>query len=134
MSEKPTQKGSVLLVDDDNFLLDMYSMKFTQQGYTVHASLSVREALETLKSGFTPDAVVFDLVMPENDGFSLLKELKDKRLVPTAVRIALTNQSQDADMTHAMELGADSFIVKASIIPSEVVNMVGSEIAKKRRA
>jgi DNA-binding response OmpR family regulator len=36
------------LVDDDKFLLDMYAMKFTQAGFNVHASLSVRNALDTL--------------------------------------------------------------------------------------
>ena len=38
--DKKDSKGSVLLVDDDKFLLDMYAMKFSQAGYVTHASLS----------------------------------------------------------------------------------------------
>jgi CheY-like chemotaxis protein len=130
----PQAKQSVLLLDDDKFLLDMYSMKFSQQGYSVHASLSAHDALETLTSGFPADAILFDLVMPEHDGFSFLQDLRSRKLAPGAVLIALTNQSQDADMKKAKELGADNFIVKASMIPSEVVNIVNHEIAKKRRS
>jgi DNA-binding response OmpR family regulator len=132
--KKPAPKASVLLVDDDKFLLDMYAMKFTQQGYAVHAALSVGDALEALRAGFAADAVVFYLMMPERDGFSFLEAIRDEKLAPNAVRIALTNQSQDADKVRARDLGAESFIIKATMIPSEVVNMVASEILKHRKA
>lgn len=117
-------KNPVLLIDDDKFLADMYSMKFSSAGFTVEAFLSVDEALESLRGGFEPEAVVFDLIMPERDGFSLLQALRDEKLAPHAVKIALTNQSDDSDKKKAMELGADQYIVKASMIPSEVVETV----------
>jgi DNA-binding response OmpR family regulator len=128
----PGSKGSVLLIDDDKFLLDMYTMKFTQEGYAVHGCLSVKDGLDTLRKGFAADAVVFDLIMPEYDGFSLLETIRAEKLVPNAVKIALTNQSDEADQARAKELGADSCCVKASMIPSEVVNMVGKEIAGRK--
>ena len=55
-----------------------------------------------------------------------------EKLAPHAVRIALTNQSNDDERTKAERLGVDRYIVKASTIPSEVVSMVGEEIAKHR--
>jgi CheY-like chemotaxis protein len=125
-------KGKVLLLDDDKFLADMYSMKFTQEGYDMNACLSVNDAIAALKKGFDPDAVVFDLVMPEHDGFSFLQALASEHLAPRAVRIALTNQSDDQEHQKAMQLGADRYIVKASMIPSEVVAAVGEEIVKKK--
>ena len=120
------------MVDDDKFLLDMYTMKFIQQGYTSHGCLSVTEALDLLHKGFAADAVVFDLIMPERDGFAFLEAIRDEKLVPNAVKIALTNQSDESDQSHAMQLGADRCCVKATMIPSEVVNMVGEEIAKRK--
>lgn len=123
-------RRNILLVDDDRFLLDMYSMKFSKEGYVVHASFSVTEALETLRGGFVPEAIIFDLVMPERDGFSLLEAIKAEKLAPKAVLIALTNQMEDSDRDRARELGAHALIVKASKIPSEVVNIVAEEIAK----
>ncbi len=125
-------KKSVLLMDDDKFLLDMYSMKFTAAGFVVHACLSVKEALETLRSGFQADALVFDLVMPEWDGFSFLQALEAEHLAPNAIKIALTNQGNDEEKAKAESLGVSRYIVKASMIPSEVVEAVGQELTKKR--
>lgn len=125
-------KGNILLVDDDKFLVDMYSMKFTSQGYSVQACLSVADALKVLKNGFTPDAIVFDLVMPECDGYAFLKILGTEKLGANASRIALTNESDDVIQAKTVELGADRVIVKASMIPSEVVAAVVEEIAHHR--
>ena len=121
----------VLLVDDDNFLLDMYSVKFTGAGFTVRACLSVQAALTTLRGGFQPDAIVFDLTMPEYDGFSFLETLRSEGLAPNAIKIALTNQGSDEEKIKTEALGAHRYIVKASMIPSEVVTAVGAELAKK---
>lgn len=126
-------KPNVLLVDDDKFLLDMYAMKFTQAGYSVHAALSVKNALETLQGGFRADAVVFDLVMPQEDGFFLLDSLNKQKLAAGAALIALSNQSDEAEKKKAMDLGATRYIVKASMIPSEVVEAVGAEIKKNKK-
>ncbi len=123
-------KGNILLVDDDKFLIDMYAMKFTAAGFQVHACLSVADALKTLKGGFAADAVMFDLVMPEQDGFSFLETLKTEHIAEKAVRIALTNQSDDAEKARAESLGVDRYFVKAGMIPSEVVAAVSAEMEK----
>lgn len=123
---------NVLLVDDDKFLLDMYAMKFKQHGFNVQTSLSGKDALTLLRGGFAADAVLFDLIMPECDGYTFLQSVEDEKLAPKAVKIALTNQSTDAEKEKIKQLGADMFIVKAMMIPSEVVNTV--DTALKGRA
>lgn len=127
-----SSKGNVLLVDDDKFLLDMYAMKFTHESYTVHGCISVSDGLDALSKGFQADAIVFDLIMPERDGFALLAEMRSRKLGTNAFKVALTNQSGEEDQSHAKELGADMCLVKATMIPSEVVNIVGAEILKRR--
>ena len=64
-TEGVKKNHSVLLLDDDRFLLDMYSVKFTQAGFTVQSTLAASEAIAALKGGFTPDAILFDVVMPD---------------------------------------------------------------------
>ena len=59
----------VFIVDDDTFLLDMYSLKFSQSGYTVESALGPEAALEKLKSGYTPEVMLLDVVMPTMNGF-----------------------------------------------------------------
>lgn len=125
-------KTGVLLVDDDKFLLDMYSMKFTAKGYDVHACLSVSDALKTLRDGFKPEAIVFDVIMPEHDGFYFLTTIAAENLRRGAAIIGLTNESGDDTKAKITELGTDKTIVKATMIPSEVVNTVEEEIKKKK--
>lgn len=125
-------KTKILLVDDDKFLADMYSMKFTQEGYDVTACLSVQDALAAIKKGFQPDAILFDIVMPVMDGFAFLQTLKAESLSAGALKIALTNQSDDSEREKALQLGADRYIVKATMIPSEVVSTVAEALSKKR--
>jgi len=128
-----TSKGNVLFVDDDKFLADMYGMKFTGAGYTVQLCLSAADALTALRGGFAADAIVFDLLMPEQDGFAFLQALVSDHLAPRVALIALTNQSNDAERVKAESMGVDRYIVKASMIPSEVVGVVEEEIAKKKK-
>jgi len=132
MNDTNARKGSILLVDDDKFLLDMYGMKFSKNEYTVETCLSAKEALSSLRKGFKPDVILFDLTMPELDGFAFLKVLSDEHLAEGVLKIVLTNQGDESEKAKAVELGASKYIVKASMIPSEVVNMVSDELAKHR--
>jgi len=50
---------------DDEFLLGIYQLKFLHRGYEVHAFLSEAEALQALRAGFTPSAIIIDLAMPD---------------------------------------------------------------------
>lgn len=125
-----TNAGTVLLVDDDHFLLDMYSMKFMQKGFSVEPAASTADALAALRGGLKPSAILFDIVMPGDDGFSFLRTVNEEHLGGDALLIALTNQSSDADRAQAEKLGVDKYVVKASMIPSEVVDMTAAEIAK----
>lgn len=125
------QNGTIMLLDDDHFLLDMYSMKFIQKGFTVEAHQSTADALVSLRGGVKPQAILFDIVMPGEDGFSFLSKVKGEKLAEGAKMIALTNQSNDGDKAQAEKLGADKYVVKASMIPSEVVAMTMEVIGKK---
>lgn len=122
----------ILLVDDDRFLIDMYSMKFREHGHDVRSAFGGAEALNQLREGYVPEAIVFDIVMPGVDGFDLLEAIRKERLAPSAVKIALTNQGQESDISRAKELGAVGYIIKASAIPSEVLTQVTDIISAHR--
>lgn len=129
-----SEQHKVLLVDDDKFLLDMYSMKFSKEGFEVQACLSARDALEALRHGLAPAAILFDITMPECDGFEFLRTMKDEHLAEGSLKCALTNQSTDEEKRQALELGADQFLIKPNMIPSEVVNTVQSALKATKSA
>jgi len=122
----------VMIVDDDQFLIDMYSLKFNQNGFDVESATKGEEALEKLRGGFEPDILILDVVMPSLDGVSLLEKIRQAKFASKSAVIMLTNQGQKSDIDKANKLGVDGYIVKATSIPSEVVNEV-IQIYNKRK-
>ena len=131
MDSKQTYK--LLIVDDDEFLLDMYSLKFTQGGHEVVAAGSAEEALEKLRdASYKPDAIILDLVMPKINGFELMEKIQEEDLQKDAIFIVLSNQGEDEDIERAKEYGAVGHIIKANAIPSEVLELIEGYIQNNK--
>ena len=125
-------KKQILLVDDDEFLLDMYAVKFRELGFDVHTSVQGEEALGKLRGGLQPDAIVFDMVMPGMDGEKLLEALHEEKSVRGAKLVALSNQADPEIMEKAKKIGVDAYILKANTVPSQVVSDVAKILEKGR--
>jgi len=132
MDPNTQKKTKVFIVDDDKFLLGMYSLKFANNGYDVDTTVGSVPALEKLRAGASPDILLLDIIMPHMDGLELLKTIRDEKLVPNAAVVMLTNQSQSSDIERAKELKVDGYIVKASTIPSEVMQEVQKIYSEKQ--
>lgn len=121
----------LLLVDDDEFLLDMYSMKFREAGFTIDIASSGAAALEKIKKN-TYDVVLLDIVMPAMDGFEVLTELKKENALGSAIIIVLSNLGQKEDIERGMQLGATDYVIKAHFTPREVVEKVQYQLSHKK--
>ncbi len=118
-------KIKILIVDDDPFLLDMYALKFSEQGFDVTPDDSAVKALNHLTSvGDFFAVLLIDLVMPAMDGFELLKRIRDEKLCPSARVVVLSNLGEPSDIEKAKRYAIDGYIIKASATPSEVVEKV----------
>jgi DNA-binding response OmpR family regulator len=113
----------ILVVDDDAFILDMYVMKFKEQGFQVETATDGKIALEKIRTA-NPDIVLLDVVMPRMDGFDVMKKIKENIAPRTYKILFLTNFGQKEDVERGMELGADVYIIKAHFTPSEVAAKV----------
>ncbi|OHA99814.1 MAG: hypothetical protein A3E93_01120 [Candidatus Zambryskibacteria bacterium RIFCSPHIGHO2_12_FULL_43_12b] len=125
------KKYKVFIVDDDKFLLDMYATKFKNLGHDASVAVGSVEALEKLRGGATPEVLILDIIMPAMDGLELLETIRKENLVPNAVVVMLTNETDPAKIEKAKSLGVAGYIVKATTIPSEVVSEVVSIVNKK---
>lgn len=114
----------IFIVDDDKFLLDMYTFKFKEKGFEVIQAFGSVDALSKLKGGIVPDIMLLDIVMPTMDGFELLSIIKNEKLAPDAKVIVLSNLGQPTDVEKGRSLGANGYVIKASATPSEVVEKV----------
>ena len=122
--EQNQQPKKIFIVDDDKFLLDMYTFKFKEKGFEVVQAFGSVDALSKLKGGITPDVMLLDVVMPVMDGFELLELIKSEKLAPDAKVIVLSNLGQPTDIEKGRSLGANGYVIKASATPSEVVEKV----------
>lgn len=130
MDTGQNQIKKVFIVDDDEFLLDMYAIKFRESGFQVDIAKGGEEALEKIRGGYSPDAALLDVVMPSIDGFELLRIIKKENLLPHGVVIILTNLGQKEDIDRGLRLGANDYIVKAHFTPAEVVEKVSQLLSK----
>ncbi len=115
---------SILIVDDDKFLTDMYKIKFVERGFMVEVAMNGPEALQKIGDGLAPDIFLVDIVMPEMDGFELIQHIIQRQKEKRSAIIILSNLGQKEDVEKGLALGADGYIVKASATPTEVVEKV----------
>jgi len=119
----------ILLIDDDAFLRDMYATKFTEKGYFIESAENAEVALSKLHEN-EYDVVLTDSIMPGMTGIELLARIQKEKLAGNPVCIMLSNQGEESDKKAALAAGAVGYIVKAELIPSEVVAEVLRLVSK----
>ncbi len=104
--------ANILLVDDDpDFIAPLRAVLEARGGHAVDEAHDGQEALERLETGFLPDLVISDVVMPRLGGFELIEILRMAKLhVPIVFTSTLGNQS--AKRLNGLKLGAVDFIAK----------------------
>jgi DNA-binding response OmpR family regulator len=113
----------ILLVEDDRFLLSLYSAKFVAEGFAVAGALTAAEALTEAQS-FKPDLILLDIMLPDEDGLSVLKKLKRGKGTANLPIVILSNLSEPTYREQALIYGAVDYWIKAYLEPSEVVEKV----------
>lgn len=131
--DNPSTQKKIFFIDDDSFLLDMYSLKFSKAGYEVKVANSTDLALKMIRDGFSPDIMLVDVVMPGMDGLEFVSTIRGEKLLPSTVIIMLTNQSASDDVARAQKANVDGYIVKATSIPSQVLQEVEKICSSKKK-
>ena len=122
-------KIKILLIEDDPFLLSMYTTKFELENFKV---ITAEDGAKGLKLALKemPDIILLDILLPKIDGFEVLKALKSNKKVNCIPVILLTNLSQKDKVEEGLSLGADDYLIKAHFMPSEVVDKIKKTINK----
>jgi DNA-binding response OmpR family regulator len=128
MSDKKTK---ILLVEDDPFLLSMYTTKFELEGFEVVTAEDGEKGLK-LANKDKADIILLDILLPKMDGFEVLKELKKNPETKDIPVILLTNLSQRDDVEQGLSMGAADYLIKAHFMPSEVVEKIKKILGEKK--
>lgn len=115
-------KGSVLIVEDEIILQDVYKMVLTSKGYDVHVANNGVEGLTKLKQ-VKPCVALVDIFMPVMDGRELFRNL-EKESYPDTRFVVYSNLSDSKTEEEMRRLGADEFILKASMTPNDLIDMI----------
>lgn len=98
----------LLLVEDDEQIAEPLRFGLEIEGFQVSHALTGTQGLEIARSR-RPDLILLDVMMPDMDGFSLVRTLRAESAVPV---IMLTARGQELDRVMGLELGADDYLVK----------------------
>lgn len=119
---------TILLVEDDSFLIDIYSTKFKEAGFEVSVAEDGEEALKKIQEK-KPDLLLLDIVLPRIDGWEILERIKKQNLKSFKI-VVLSNLDQKDDIEKGMRLGADKYLIKAHLTPSEIVEEIKKILEK----
>ena len=122
-------KKSILLVEDDEFLAELYATKLNLEGFEVSLAMDGEKGLKLAKE-LVPDLILLDIILPKMDGFEVLKGIKADDKVKLIPVILLTNLSQKDEVQKGLDLGAVDYLIKAHFMPSEVVKKIKQTIGK----
>ena len=123
------KQTKILIIEDDKFLLKLYSDKLRRQGFEVFESLTGEEGLNRL-SVEKPDLIILDLVLPGKNGFDVLKEVKDNPEIKDIPVIILTNLGQESDIKRGLDLGAAAYLVKTEFSVNQLAEKVKEHLTK----
>lgn len=126
-----SDKKTILLVEDDVFVSDIYQTKISSEGYEVILAENGLEAIKKLEKSI-PDLILLDIIMPYMDGMETLRKIKSEEKWKKIPIILLTNLSDKEKIEEALGVGADDFLIKSHFTPSEVISKVNMLLNKQK--
>jgi DNA-binding response OmpR family regulator len=114
----------ILLVEDDQFLRDMYEELLKDEGFEVTPCVDGQEGYDAAARGGYA-LVLLDIMLPKMDGLHILKTLKEKNLLSkNGPIVLLTNLGQDNIVKEGFENGASGYLIKSALTPDQVLHEV----------
>jgi len=126
------KKQTIMIVEDDSFVMDIYKTKLSQEGFAVVEAENGMEAIKKLKD-VKPSLILLDIIMPYMDGLEVLKKIKENEETKNIPVILLTNLSQKEEVDKGMALGARDYLIKSHFTPSEVLEKIKSCLADNQK-
>jgi len=119
----------ILLVEDDPFIIDIYTTKLRDSGFSVEAAREGESALRKLNEEKF-NLLLLDIVLPQIDGWEILEKIKNEKLkmknenLKDLKIIVLSNLGQKEEVEKGLRMGATKYLIKAYHTPSEVVEEI----------
>jgi DNA-binding response OmpR family regulator len=113
----------IAIIEDDPTIHQMYRMKFEATGFDVQLASDGERGVALVET-FQPDLILLDMQMPRKNGLQALTEIRAADWGKNIPVIILTNMGEEESPKELRALGIESYIVKADLTPSQVVERV----------
>ena len=127
MSEQTNNKKTILIVEDDDRLANVYKTRLEAEGFNTARVGNGEEALATAIQ-VSPHLILLDVMMPKVSGFDVLDILRNTPETANVKVIMLTALSQDSDRERAKSLGVDEYLVKSQVVIADVVEKIKQQL------
>jgi CheY-like chemotaxis protein len=117
------KSNKILIVEDEASLLNVLAKKFESTGFGVRTAEDGLKGLEAVKKE-KPDLVLLDLIMPKMDGMTMLKILRDDKIINGTHVIILTNLNDPRKHEEAHQYGISDFLVKTDWKLEDIISKV----------
>lgn len=115
---------SVLIIEDDRFIGEMYVRSLQKAGYAVDWMVDGNDGQVAARNK-AYDLIILDIMLPEKRGNEILETLRGKQdLIPNSRVMVLTNFEQDSESRMAMEHNVDAYLIKAEITPRKLIETI----------
>jgi DNA-binding response OmpR family regulator len=129
-NENKSATKLILIAEDETGYANLLAETFIVNEFIVEVTKNGTLAIEGLRSN-RPEVLILDLLMPEKDGYTLLKEIRADKILKDIIVIVLTNVDQENSRTRALELGANEYLIKSHVSMEEVVEIVNKQLNMK---
>lgn len=113
----------ILIIEDDSFLQGLASRKLKADGFEVLNAGNHTEAFAVLEKE-NPNIILLDLLLPEVDGYEILKKVRENPKTKDIPVIVFSNLSEEKDIKKAQDLGIIDFMVKSNFTLDELAQKI----------
>lgn len=114
----------ILIIEDDDFLQGLEAKKLKKEGYDVMTAANSVEAFKVINGNIKPDMILLDLLLPDVDGFMILKRIREDESLKKIPVIVFSNLSEEKDIREANKLGISDFMVKSNFTLDELADKI----------
>jgi len=126
-------KFKILLVDDEEDILEFLGYNLRKEGFNVYKASNGHEAIK-VASREKPHLIVMDVMMPEMDGITAVKEIRNIKSLDDTLIVFLTARSEDYSQIAGFEAGADDYVpkpIKIKVLVSRIEALLRRSLKKK---
>jgi DNA-binding response OmpR family regulator len=124
-------KKRVLVIEDDVFLQNLEVSNLEKNGFEVILASNGEEAVKKIHEP-NIDIILLDIILPDFDGFEILKKIKEDKIIKNIPVIIFSNLSDEKDIEKGKELGATEFLVKSNFTLGELIQKINIILKKNK--